>query len=123
MTVDELLSGEWKVLVEETPADLAMVISFSDGQVIMHGAAVGSYAVEGKVITATIGEDVLLRISLPDLSPVLPGIPVPEINVLQAAMATEIPGDDEGSIAEYASLVRQRYDVVPEEEVRRRVAR
>jgi len=121
MTIEDVLPGEWKVLVAEAPADLAMTVEFRDGKVMMHDAPVGEYSHDGKVVVATIGEDVTLQITVPDLSPVLPGIEAPTVDVLQAGMTTKIP-DDEESFAEYATLVRQRYDVVAEEEVRQRIA-
>lgn len=121
MTIDEMLAGDWKVLVGEVPADLAMSVTFGSGNVVMHGVEVGAYALDGEFIVATIGEDVTLKIGVPDLSPVLPGVPALVVNVLQASMVTKIPDDDE-LLEEYASLVRQRFDVVADEEVRRRAA-
>jgi len=120
MTIDDVLTGEWKVLVAEVPADLAMTVEFSGGNVMMHDAPVGDYAQDGKIVVATIGEDVTLQITVPELSPVLPGIEAPTVDVLQASMLTKIPDDE--PLAEYATLVRQRYDVVAEEEVRQRIA-
>jgi hypothetical protein len=120
MTANEMLEGEWKVLIEEIPTNLAQTIEFREGGAFMFGAEVGTIEIAGDVALATVGTNATLRISLPNLAPVLPGVPAPAVNFLQAAMVTEY--EDDEPMQEVVSLVRQTADRVSGDELRRRIA-
>lgn len=119
MTVDEMLAGDWKLLIDEAPADLAKTVTFDAGVVRESGLHVGTYAVAGDRLEANIGDDLALAVTLPDLSPLLPGIEAVKPNLLSAVATTRIPeaaglpemdGED---LVEPAALFRVIGDRVP----------
>ena len=120
MTAEQMLAGEWTVLVEEIPFDLAQVVEFRGAEVFMLGVAVGELTVEDGIAIATVGTDTKLRISLPSLAPLPGGIDPPVPDSLQAMMITEY--EDDEPMQEVASLVRRNADRLSEDEVRRRIA-
>jgi hypothetical protein len=119
MTVDEMLAGDWKLLIEEEPADRAATLSFADGSLLKEGQPLGTYTIEGDKVRAPQGEHELV-IDVPDLSPLLPGFDAVPVNVLQANIVYPVPDDE--PVALYASLTRVTHDRVADDEVRRRLA-
>lgn len=117
--IDEVLAGDWKLLIEEMSADDAETLTFDAGRVIKDGEQVGSYHVDGHAVTATQGSTTI-TFNVPDLSPVLPGIEPAPINFLQANASFAIPDDE--ALDMCASLARVTMDKLSEDDVKSRLA-
>lgn len=119
MTIDEMLAGDWKLLIEEMSADEAETLTFDAGRVLKDAEQVGTYSVGADVVTVTQGSTTI-TFKMPDLSPVLPGIEPAPINFLQANASFAIPDDEPLDMC--ASLARVTMDKLSEDEVKSRLA-